>query len=656
MSRAGAAIFLFFILNFDVDCCFSQVTEKYSGEATFGGEGFDAEFEFYEEGGDTVYHGSFFLNRPLADHKIEDPFNFLTVEGSFHRGTPDKMWKVSTGEFSVNGKAEYRNYAYIKQVEGIEMHTTAYFDRGQRTGTWKMFEWEIEASEVKDTLLTAEIAFEKDLLYGPLKFQDPVHLLNGMIGPEEQASGTWEFSKKGDGSSEKSMVQRWRFSDARLTEKIVEQEGAEINYRIFRDTLTDGEPEFMEISPKFFEIVRLTASITNEGIFDQSHFEHGFEEFYAETVDLILSSDSLLFIAAGKEVAFPVMTEVFKFPLSRQERRDLEKAREAAVSVRQLIDLLERDPQINLARISTPEVSWYMGVVHLIDDQYLAPIDEVLHLLDEGVLEFIDRDRYITTRMNFSPEIKGETAVEDSVVQVEYQFQAYEFEAEEAPVKRVRNLAEGLVSEIELINDSLELFIFEIRKEEELTGKEGELFERFEELQALADSVLTEELDELAGFKLNEEINDFLKSKIADYASIESSTERMQVVEGILACLDKTENLILVLESSLQNYYATRDAYKRQVFNPYTYTYMEETIKPTIFKSFERVILPGVYNNVKRLNCENVEDIKSNFTGLFDGMNDVLNKDTKREQRQIKRVDDPAEAAEILGFRLIFKD
>ena len=656
MSRAGAAIFLFFILNFDVDCCFSQVAEKYSGEAYFGGELFDAEFEFYESDGDTVYHGLFLLNRPLTDHKIEDPFNFLTVEGKFHKGSPDKKWKVSTGEFSVNGKAEYRNYSYIKQVEGIEMHTTAHFDRGRRTKTWKMYEWEIQASEVKDTLLTAEIGFEQDLLFGPLKFQDPIHLLTGRIGTEERATGTWEFSKRSEESDGNELVHKWKFSEARLTNKVVSSGDTEFNYKIFSDTLTNGESEFIEISRKFFEIVRLTASINNEEIFDEAHFGDGFKEFYSETVDLILSSDSLLFVAAGKSVSFPVMTKVFKFPFSRQERRDLEKTKEAAASVRDLIDLIERDPQISLARISTPEVSWYMGVVHLIDERYLAPIHEALRLFDKGVLEYIDRDAYISTRINFVPEIKGEAEVEDSTVTVEYPFQAYENQAEEAPVRRLRNLAEGLVSEIELINDSLELFIFEIRKEEELTGKEGELFERFEELQALADSVLTEELDQLAGFKLGKEMNDFLKSKVADYASIESSTERMQVVEGILACLDKTENLILVLESSLQNYYATRDAYKRQVFNPYTYTYMEETMKPTIFKSFEKVLLPGLYRNVKQLNCENAGEIKQNFSTLFDGMNGVLNKDTKREQRQIKRADDPAEAAEILGFRLIFKD
>lgn len=656
MSRAGAAIFIFFILVFDVVYCFSQDIERYSGEVNFGGEQFDSEFEFYVEGGDTIYHGSFFLNRPLTDHQIEDPFNFLTVEGAFHRGTPDKTWKVSTGDFVVNGKAEYRKYSYIKQVEGIETLTTAYFDRGQRTGTWRIFEWELEASEVKDTLLMAELTFENDLLYGPIKFQDSLHTLSGMIGTEERASGTWNFSKEGEGSPDTGMNQRWIFSDARLTEKIVEQGGVEVRYQIFKDTLTDGESEFVEISPNFFEIVRLTASISNEDIFDPSHFEQGFEDFYAGTVQLILSSDSLLFVAAGKKAALPVMTEVFKFPLSRKERRDLDKAREAAASVRELIELLERDPQINLARISTPEVSWYMGLVHLIDEKYLAPIDEIFHLLDEGVFEFIDRDRYITTRISFGAEIKGEKAMEDSVVKVDYRFQTYEPKDEEAPVKRLRTLAEGLVSELELISDSLELFIFEIRKEEELTGKEGELFERFEGLQVLADSVLTEELDELAGFKLDKAINDFLKSKISEFASLESSTERMRAVDETLDCLDKAENLILVLESSLQNYYATRDAYKRQVFNPYTYTYMEETIKPTIFKSFERVILPGIYQNVKYLSCVNIEDVKLNFSILFDGMNAVLNQDTKRKQRRIKRAADPAEAAEILEFPLIFKD
>lgn len=656
MSRAGASLFIFLLFAFGGGPCFSQVTARYSGEASFGGEPFDAEFEFYESGGDTVYHGRFFLNRPLTDHHIDEPFNFLTVEGAFHRGSPDKLWKLSTGEFSVNGIATYRDYAYIKEVEGIELHTTAHFDRGIRTGTWKIFEWEVEASQVIDTLLNAEIGFENDLLFGPLKFENHGYLLTGSIGADELVTGTWEFFKKEEEEAEKRLAQQWKFLDGRLSEKIIKKGDAEINYRIFQDTLTKGESEYIEISPKFFEIVRLTALINNEAFFDQVHFEHGFEEFYSETVDLIVSSDSLLFIAAGKEVAFPAKTEVYKFPLSGQERRHLERTKEAAASVGELIDLLNKDPQISLARISTPEVSWYMGVVHLIDEHYLGPVRTALKLYDEGIFEYIDRDAYINTRIHFAPEIRDETAVEDSIVHVEYKFQSYQDEQEEVPLKRLRNLAEGLIGEIELINDSLELFIFEIRKEEELTDKEAELFERFEELMALSDSVLTEQSDELAGFDLSEAVNDFLKSKVSAYASISSSSERMRAVDDILVCMEGVENLISVLESSLQNYYATRDAYKRQVFNSFTYTYMEETIKPTIYRSFENVLLPAVYGKTKNLTCDNITSVKRNFEVLFQGMDEILNRDTKKEQRQVKRKSDPKEVSKILNLDLTFND
>jgi hypothetical protein len=81
---------------------------------------------------------------------------------------------------------------------------------------------------------------------------------------------------------------------------------------------------------------------------------------------------------------------------------------------------------------------------------------------------------------------------------------------------------------------------------------------------------------------------------------------------------------------------------------------MDEIVKEPIYRSYTRVIMPALFNNLKEMRPEKVQSYAKNFEILFEGMIEILKTDTRKVERKIKRVSDAQKAAGILNFNLEF--
>ncbi|HKL03499.1 MAG TPA: hypothetical protein VJ911_07475, partial [Cryomorphaceae bacterium] len=75
---------------------------------------------------------------------------------------------------------------------------------------------------------------------------------------------------------------------------------------------------------------------------------------------------------------------------------------------------------------------------------------------------------------------------------------------------------------------------------------------------------------------------------------------------------------------------------------------------PSIYKSFNEVLLPAVLGNINNLRCNNVSGFTENFTLLFEGMIEILKRETGKIERKVKRTKTPSRASDILNFNLRF--
>jgi len=198
-------------------------------------------------------------------------------------------------------------------------------------------------------------------------------------------------------------------------------------------------------------------------------------------------------------------------------------------------------------------------------------------------------------------------------------------------------------------------YLSEVQKEEKLVELEEALLAKYERTKYLADSLITGEHDNFAGIDVADAIIDFADAELAVYSKLAKPEEKIQAIEPLINCFNRAEELIYTIHKAPESIYKINEAYTKEVFNPYTFTNMEEKSKPSIYKAFNKYLLPGIFQNMQKLNCNNMNPFQANFKILYDEMIEVLNEEnTNRMERKVKRAKSAEKATEILNMELSF--
>jgi hypothetical protein len=272
---------------------------------------------------------------------------------------------------------------------------------------------------------------------------------------------------------------------------------------------------------------------------------------------------------------------------------------------------------------------------------------------EKGNLQYVDRDRYIENNINTEEKIAVPVVFNKDTANSIYEINIDSNDSN-SPLQKLVSLSEIILSEINQLKEGIGIYVQEIKEEENLLDLEAALLEKYEEVKNLNDSLINVQHDNIAGFNVNSVLRDFAEKLIKDYSNLPTTEEKVAQVEPALACLNQLESLILKLEKVPEETHRFRDAYTNRVFNPYTFTYMEETLKQPIFRSFNEVLLPGIFNNFNILSCENIQGFSKNFDTIFDDMIRNLTQNTRREERKIRKAKSAPKAAEILSLNLHF--
>jgi hypothetical protein len=96
------------------------------------------------------------------------------------------------------------------------------------------------------------------------------------------------------------------------------------------------------------------------------------------------------------------------------------------------------------------------------------------------------------------------------------------------------------------------------------------------------------------------------------------------------------------------------ELYKRVVFNPYTFTDMEERVKEKVYLYFEQVILPQIILDINQnMSCDNFYEKVENIDKLYRQMVLLREKDTKDLERLIKKNENVNEILKMFNVKVV---
>tara|TARA_R110002050_G_scaffold295452_2_gene454280 strand:+ start:1 stop:1431 length:1431 start_codon:yes stop_codon:yes gene_type:complete len=475
--------------------------------------------------------------------------------------------------------------------------------------------------------------------------------MEGEVSQTGYTEGTWSYysdNKKG----KKELLEEWVFESGRLKEKINYLDETKVSLQVsaqeHRSVIED-----VELSENYFKIIELIAKVANENTPFKIKGSTGLYSLFLESLSNLESVDSITFTESNVTFRPIIKTKIESFPYLEEETVFFKKFANQVKLKDSLILLFSNNPKIDLADISSPKVNINLAVLSAIQNQIGNSIDSLLLYHTKNYLTYLDRDRFIRENIKFTSKVKLdiiEGIQKDSVYIFSQDFQ----EKSRNTYELLGNYMNYLIDEIRFINDSLDYYLFEIKKEQNLLDKEAELLEKSKNLKHLNDSLVSDFQNELAGFNLTKSIANFLDEELNHYSNLSDIEKKAAKIPQLIDCFEEVEQLILLLERIPNQYFTVKDAYTKEVFNPYTFTNMEEVSKSSIFKSFNKVILPALFKNIDELTCNRIEAYKNNFGIAFHGMINLLDKETKKQERKIKRTKNPKEAAEIINLQLVF--
>ncbi len=628
----------------------AQQNLLYDSIVNIDGELYHGKFEYYINKKDTIYNGSFDLTQQIEEISNNNSFSISSVKGEFNKNTPVEEWIIRKGEFTPTERGALKDYSYTFKINGNELLTRGFYNNGNKLGPWEIYEWEIANSTIQDTLLYGKIPYDSNSISGEINFFNRGQYLNGSV-QNQLADGSWLFYTT-DGNGNKKLTKEWQFRNNILVKKLLYQNGQELELEVGNSANSSVIIEEMQISKKYFSIIDLQSSINNPELYKKYDQSKRVESLFFKIINELKGVDSIFYPISNDKITPHLKAKIQRIPYEDEEKKLLTAIQENANKSSDLIRVLQEDVQVNLAKLSTSQVAFYISTAEAIQQRFLSDILNIIYHFEEGNMEYISRELLIELGADISNKLEVKQYFNDDSSTVNYTFKNYNVDEKSNATKKLKVFTDDILLELNTIKDSIDSYVQEIKMEEDLSEIESVLFRKYEEMKTLADSLISEQNNDIAGFDVKEAVIDYLDETLKYYSGLASTEEKNQAIEYTLKCLSNTENLIKTLEKAPENYYTIRDAYTREVFNPYTYTNMQEKIKPGIYKSFEEDILPAVYGKIKSMNCKNLESYTKNFKILFEGMLTLLQKETDKLERKVKRARDAKKAADLIGFQL----
>ncbi|HKL02468.1 MAG TPA: hypothetical protein VJ911_02285, partial [Cryomorphaceae bacterium] len=485
----------------------AQNTTTFDGVIQMGGKKYQARYDYFIENGDTIFHGPFTLS--LEIEKSDDEAgraHFSAISGNFKENIPHGEWELRQGSFRPSGKAAFRDYRYSFKINGTEFLAKGSFQDGKKNSDWQIYEWKIVNSAVQDTIFSASFPFKNDRIQGKFKVYDKGNYLQGSIDEGQLASGSWQFFST-DNLGNKKIAKEWRFEENQFAEKTAFVNGNKITLELNPGTGVDSLLEKVELNPEILKIIDLKAKLKNPDFAAEYHSILSARDLLFSTLDKYHTIDSTFSPVLRSEISPKIYVKIERHPYTARENELLKNiqanTKKAVVALREI----HRDPQINLARISTQKVAFYMSVLNSIEENILEPNKAIVGHLTSGNLEYIDREEFFKTHFDESlVELDAVTVFNNDTTLEVYRLQKININNGSDQMENIASLSGDILSEIRVLSDSIDLYIEEIKREENLSELEGILIDKYEGVRQLSDSLIGSEQNAVAGFDIGHSI------------------------------------------------------------------------------------------------------------------------------------------------------
>lgn len=643
-------LFVFGLLYSLSSTVFSQRISEISRDIEVNNKIFTESFEYTTSNNQMIKNGQYKIFNIQRDSTLISSFGSSIITGKFKNNQMDGLWTLSSGYYEVTDETIFDNRRYSYNTNGSEFSASGNFINGLKNGIWNYNNWIVKSSNISDTLSHISVNFKKDKIAGVVTFENKDFLIEINVNADGYADGKWRYYQY-NGGKKKILRKELIFEKNILKEKVLFQNEKTHKITFDKTRLDNITTVALDVDDNFFKILKLKTIISNQNSNFSDELMDETNNLFLESIHFINALDSLFKNVSDNDITPTVKVNLHQYILSEKEIEYFDNLVTKVRSIDSTISVIQNDPQINLAKISNPEIEKNIAILNAIDNNMINPIDSICNLYKDGTLIYLNRTLLVNHFLSLNHKI--DLTFKNNSDTYSY-YPNMSFNAEE-PCENLSLFLKEVDSEVTSISDQLDKYIFEVKKEKKLVEKESQLLKKYEYLIHLNDSLKNFDLNTLAGFNLDETIKKFIDVELAKYTQLDVVSVKIDQINNYITCFENVEKLINSVQQVPKQIEIIEEKYIKNVFNPYISDYMEEIKKPNIYNKYKTVLIPKMFEQINLMKCSNSDQVSLNFEKTYNGMLNILEENTRKIERKVKKEEDPVKISELLNFNLVFE-
>lgn len=621
----------------------AQDITSYEGKLTLGDYEGSAAYNYQKVDNDSLLTGVFSFESIGADTMLTKPSSFVSVLGNFESGTPKGWWEFHMGKYKSTGITTLVNNHYQLDLSGERHLVRGRMANGQPEGEWVNIVEVLDNSEVIRTPFRSSIVFANGIPQKSFRIGNEQTTLVGRFLRNGLAHDTWELY----GRDNAGAIESWEFREGSLSKIRFSESGDGLE--IIFPQPQQQNTRLVTIDDHYMQAVRLMIRINQDPN----------QRIQSKVFDLLRENTTYYEKIASlfTELGYASFTPEFKvripyIPLTKTEIDQLDSIRSLTIQSNEWNQLLSQDTQLQIMALADNQVEFLLTVNNYLEREILQPLTQLLDFHDEDILANASRAEVLRI-LGLTEKISGPLMIkvgEDSLQQT-FQGPVISLERNQTALSIAFQQAVYAYQSLDSIGKVLDKSLSSHKREQRLAELEQELIQTSNQLHEHADTVV---------LSLNQSLTTAVRQvertarEHLEVYSNSPSNDKIPRAEALITCFEELDELILVMARQPLQWEKIQEAYTDEVWNPFTYTVMEEQIKRRILDAYQEVLLPDFLNQIENgIECEKANSFIYQVESVHKRMFEMVSEDTKRLERKLKREDNPKSVLRLFGVETV---
>ncbi|MEM1258393.1 MAG: hypothetical protein AAGH81_07690, partial [Bacteroidota bacterium] len=339
------------------------------------------------------------------------------------------------------------------------------------------------------------------------------------------------------------------------------------------------------------------------------------------------------------------------FPLDSISRKQLDTTVKLVKNATEISKGFLKNTRLNLMKRSDEEANMLYHTIVALDSIVLRSLGTMVELENLGITENLSEEMlsdFLFPNGRPSPEL----AVVDDSGHVQNFLgpggESVDFEAK--GMIGYLAMAEYVSQSLGQINVTLGQKLEDDKQQQEFVLLEEQMIAQANALNQFPDSI--RQILGRAELRALETIKSTAETLLKEYAEMPTGNEKLNQARMLISCLldfdALSQEIVKLPERSLE----LREKYTDAVFNPFTATIMDESVKKRITAAYDNVLVPYLLEKVeKELNCENAGALQLLFQNSHGRMVELRDEDTSKMERKLRKERNPKVVLQLFNLK-----